>query len=100
MLNMEIFIRIKKPVISIGLLLLLVALAIPNKTFAQVIPPGNSRIAGTIIDSASKQGLAGAVVRIKGVTNGAAADVNGNFALITAQKLPFTIVVSYVGYET
>ncbi len=97
---MEIFIRIKKPLLSVGLLMLLMALAITNKTYGQAIPPGNSRITGTIIDSVSKQGLAGAVVRIKGVTNGAATDLNGNFALITAQKLPFTVVITYVGYET
>ena len=98
---MKIFIRNKKPLVSIGLLILMIALAIPNKTFAQApIPPGNSRISGTIIDSTSKQGLVGAVIRIKGVTNGTTADINGNFALITAQKLPFTIVVTYVGYET
>lgn len=98
---MEIFIRNKKPLVSIGLLILLVALAIPNKIFAQApIPPGNSRFTGKVIDSASKQGLPGAVVRIKGVTNGATTDLDGNFALITAQKVPFTVVITYIGYET
>jgi TonB-linked SusC/RagA family outer membrane protein len=98
---MEIFIRNKKPIVSIGFLILLIALAIPNKTFAQVpIPPGNSRFTGKVIDSASKQGLPGAVVRIKGVTNGATTDLDGNFALITAQKVPFTVVITYIGYET
>lgn len=98
---MEIFIRNKKPLVSIGLLILLIALAIPNKTFAQApIPPGNSRFTGKVIDSASKQGLPGAVVRIKGVTNGATTDLDGNFALITAQKVPFTVVITYIGYET
>ncbi len=98
---MEIFIRNKKPLVSIGLLILLIALAIPNKIFAQApIPPGNSRFTGKVIDSASKQGLPGAVVRIKGVTNGATTDLDGNFALITAQKVPFTVVITYIGYET
>jgi len=98
---MEIFIRNKKPLVSIGLLILLIAFAIPNKTFAQApIPPGNSRFTGKVIDSASKQGLPGAVVRIKGVTNGATTDLDGNFALITAQKVPFTVVITYIGYET
>ena len=97
---MEIFIRIKKPVIPIGLFILLIAFAIPNKIFAQDIPPGNSRIIGTVTDSASKQVLTGAVIRIKGVTNGTTTDVDGKFALVTAQKIPFTIVVTYVGYET
>jgi len=40
----------------------------------------------------------GANVFIKGITNGDITDENGEFGLLTAQVLPFTVVVSYVGY--
>ncbi|WP_214072999.1 TonB-dependent receptor [Mucilaginibacter sp. dw_454] len=98
---MEIFIRKKKTFIPFSLLLLLIGLALPHHTFAQQeVPAGNSKIEGLITDSASKETLIGAAVRIKGVTNGATTDANGRFVLITAQKLPFTLVITYIGYET
>jgi TonB-linked SusC/RagA family outer membrane protein len=98
---MEIFIRKKKPFIAVSFILLL-ALALPTTTLAQIeaVPPNNSKIVGIVTDSITKQTLPGAVVRIKGVTNGATADADGKFILITAQRLPFILVVTYVGYET
>jgi TonB-linked SusC/RagA family outer membrane protein len=98
---MEIFIHKKKPIIPVVLFILLLSLAIPHKILAQNdVPPGNSKIVGVVLDSVTKQGLPGAVVRIKGVTNGTTTDLDGKFALITAQKIPFTIVVTYIGYVT
>ncbi|GAB2562584.1 TonB-dependent receptor [Spirosoma areae] len=44
--------------------------------------------------------MIGATVVIKGTTNGAPTNVNGQFTLITGQKLPFVVRVSYVGYQT
>jgi TonB-linked SusC/RagA family outer membrane protein len=97
---MEIFIHKKKSFIPLSFLLFLFAFGAPHQLFAQQVPPGNSKFEGTIIDSATKQTLPGAVVRIKGVTNGATANANGKFALITAQKVPFVLVVTYIGFET
>jgi len=96
---MEIFIHKKKPFLWLSLIFILSTFILPTQTFAQNIPPGNSKIEGTVLDSVSKTGLPGAAVRIKGVTNGATTDVNGRFTLITAQQLPFTLVVSYIGYD-
>jgi TonB-linked SusC/RagA family outer membrane protein len=98
---MEIFIRKKKTFIPLSFFILLLALAIPHKLQAQQQPPaGNSKFEGLVIDSATKQTLPGAAVRIKGVTNGATTDANGKFILITAQRVPFILVVTYIGYET
>ncbi len=58
----------------------------------------NATVTGTVIDAGSNDPLIGASVYIKGVTNGVLTDANGEFSLVTGQKLPFTLVVSYVGY--
>jgi iron complex outermembrane receptor protein len=58
----------------------------------------NANITGTILDSQTNAPLIGASVSIKGTTNGDLTDENGQFFLKTGQKLPFTLIVTYVGY--
>lgn len=60
--------------------------------------PNNATITGKVVDAVTNEALIGATVSIKGTTNGASTDANGEFSLITAQKLPFTLIVSYIGY--
>ncbi len=74
------------------------AILLPIYVSAQDKPVINATISGKIIDAITNEALIGATVSIKGTTNGATTDANGDFALITGQKLPFTLVVSYVGY--
>jgi hypothetical protein len=45
-------------------------------------------------------GIPSASVILKGSSTGAFSDAKGNFKLTTAQKPPYTVVVSSVGYET
>lgn len=59
----------------------------------------NTVLKGTVKDSATGQPLAGVTVQIKGITNGTTTDAKGNFELLTAQKLPLTLVASYIGYQ-
>ena len=80
--------------------LLLGAIFIPSFLVAQNGPVINSTVSGKIIDARTKELLIGATVTIKGTTNGSTTDVNGQFNLLTGQKLPFTVVVSFVGYQT
>ncbi|MFN8354393.1 MAG: TonB-dependent receptor [Spirosomataceae bacterium] len=61
-------------------------------------PTINATLTGKIIDERTKEGLIGASVQIKGTTNGAITDANGRFTLRTGQKLPFTLIVNYIGY--
>lgn len=75
------------------------AIILPILTWAQDKPVINATVSGKVFDSRNNDILIGATVVIKGTTNGAATDANGEFALITGQKLPFTVVVSYVGYQ-
>ena len=80
-------------------LFLLWTVIISFTTLAQDTPIINATILGKITDTRTSEILIGATVSIKGTTNGAATDANGEFALITGQKLPFTLIVSYVGYQ-
>ncbi|GAB4055188.1 TonB-dependent receptor [Spirosoma litoris] len=80
--------------------LLIGAILIPLFSFAQNAPVINSTVTGRVIDSRTNENLIGATVVIKGTTNGGATDQNGEFKLLTGQKLPFTVVVSFLGYQT
>lgn len=81
-------------------LLLTGVLLIPILTVAQNAPVINATISGKVTDLHTKQALVGATVTIKGTTNGSVTDIDGQFKLLTGQKLPFTVVVSFVGYQT
>ncbi|PQA58990.1 TonB-dependent receptor [Siphonobacter curvatus] len=65
---------------------------------AQDQPIINATVSGIVLDASSGDPLVGATVVIKGTTNGASTDANGQFNLRTGQKLPFTLIVSFVGY--
>ena len=71
---------------------------LPKKGFSQTSVI-NTILKGTIIDSASGLPLSGVTVQIKGITNATTTDLKGAFELRTAQKLPITLVASYVGYQ-
>ncbi|WP_040006399.1 TonB-dependent receptor [Fibrisoma limi] len=72
----------------------------PLSTLAQNAPVINATVSGKIVDARTKEALIGATVTIKGTTNGSTTDQNGQFNLVTGQKLPFTVTVSFVGYQT
>lgn len=58
-------------------------------------------VKGTIIDAETNETLIGASVTIKGTTTGTATDLDGNFTFSTGGvEPPFTLVISYVGYES
>jgi hypothetical protein len=87
---------------ALKFLKILVLLIIPIASFGQTKPQPtiNSRLEGTLLDSVTKQPIPGAVVRIKGTTNAAATDLNGKFQLVTGQRLPYTLSISFMGYKT
>ncbi|WP_247233695.1 TonB-dependent receptor [Telluribacter sp. SYSU D00476] len=66
---------------------------------AQDAPTINATVSGVVVDARTQEPLIGATVAIKGTTNGDLTDANGEFALVTGQKLPFIVIVSYVGYQ-
>lgn len=72
----------------------------PALLFAQNEPIINATVSGSVVDTQTGKLLTGATVAIKGTTNGTTTNESGRFTLITGQKLPFTVIVSYVGYKT
>jgi TonB-linked SusC/RagA family outer membrane protein len=82
---------------ALRFLKILLLLVLPLASFGQTV---NSRLEGTVLDSLTKQPVIGAVIRIKGTTNAAASDLNGRFQLVTGQRFPYTLTISYIGYKT
>ena len=66
--------------------------------FSQIIV-SQTVIKGKIIDAGTGEELVGTTVIIKGTTVGAQTDFDGVFQFTAAQKPPFTLQVSFIGYE-
>lgn len=66
---------------------------------AQTKPLINSTLNGVVLDSLTKEPLPGALVHIEGTTHNASTDENGKFNFVTGQKFPYTLIISYVGYD-
>jgi len=98
---MEIFIRRKKSRLPFLLFLILALSFSPGTILAQSEFPAtiNSTLEGTVYDLTSKQPLPGAVVRIVGTTHAVSTDSRGKFKFVTGQKFPYTLIISFVGYE-
>ncbi len=58
------------------------------------------KISGKIIDATTGETLPGATAVIEGTTKGAAADFDGNFTLNNLSVGTYTLVISYITYET
>lgn len=58
-----------------------------------------SKLEGTVLDAVTKEPVIGASVNIKGTTHGVVTDLDGKFYFQTGQKLPYTLIVSYMGYK-
>ncbi len=74
-------------------LLLLAIVSLSSVSLAQ------TELSGTVTDD-SGESLIGANVTVKGTTQGAVTDLDGNFTFSTSASLPLTLVVSYTGYST
>ncbi|ULT22169.1 TonB-dependent receptor [Sphingobacterium sp. E70] len=73
------------------------------QTYAQVENPKpiiNASLTGTVVDAVSKEPLQGVTVQIEAVTHQVKTDSKGVFQFVTGQKLPFSLIVSIVGYQT
>jgi TonB-linked SusC/RagA family outer membrane protein len=99
---MEIFTHKKKFKRSHQFTIILFLLVLPCISVAQTGLPAtiNSRLEGIVLDSATKQPLPGAVVRIQGTTHAVSTDNAGKFSFVTGQKFPYTLNISFIGYES
>ena len=69
-------------------------------TFLSIAAFAQTTITGNVRNSTNKDVIPATSITVKGGTAGTYADERGNFRLVTNQKPPFTIVVSFVGFET
>jgi TonB-linked SusC/RagA family outer membrane protein len=60
----------------------------------------NTTIKGNVLDPRTKNPIAGASIHIDGSTNTVITDNKGNFQLTTYKKLPVTLFISFIGYQT
>ena len=61
---------------------------------------GQAKISGIITDADTKEPLIGVSVQVKNKIIGTITDTKGNFSLSTATPVPFSLVISSVGYQT
>ncbi len=59
----------------------------------------NSTLSGQVLDAKTKEPIPGVSLYIKGTTHGVITDVEGHFYFQTGQKFPYTLIVSFVGYQ-
>ncbi len=79
---------------TLRLATLLALLLLPAAAFAQT-----GKIQGRVTDDTG-EGLPGVNIRIEGTTQGTASDINGNYVIIGIRPGTYTVVASYVGFET
>ncbi|NOW93643.1 TonB-dependent receptor [Mucilaginibacter sp. SG564] len=96
---MEIYIHAKSFYKKLFKLLLL--FFIPVLSFAQTEqqPTINSHLNGTVVDAITREPLPGAAVLILGTTHSVATDRDGKFSFVTGQKFPYTLIITYIGYD-
>jgi iron complex outermembrane receptor protein len=58
------------------------------------------QISGQVIDAGTKSPISEVSVQVKGTVTGTTTSSTGNFQLRTRTKLPFTLLFSYVGFQT
>ncbi len=66
----------------------------------ETTPLINSTLDGIVVDARTKEPLAGATLQISGVTHSTQTDNRGRFRFVTGQKFPYTIIVTYIGYQS
>ncbi len=58
------------------------------------------QISGQVIDATTRNPISEVSVQVKGTVTGTTTSNTGNFQLKTRTKLPFTLLFSYVGFQT
>jgi TonB-linked SusC/RagA family outer membrane protein len=79
----------------------LLLIFIPFASFSQTVnnTATHSKIYGKVLDGSTKEPIAGAVVRIKDGNKAIATNALGEFILTTDQSGPYTLLISFIGYD-
>ncbi len=99
---MEIYIHAKKLRYRYLFIPLFLLALIPFSVHAQKSTDAtvNSRLLGRVLDSATRQPITGAVIRIQGTTHAVATNAKGEFSFVTGQRFPYILEISFIGYVT
>jgi len=89
----------KHRVLWYSLLVVLFLYAFGSVQAQEPKPIINASLIGKVIDAKTHEPLTGVTVQLEAVTHRLQTDNRGNFQFVTGQKLPFTLIVSFVGYE-
>lgn len=81
-------------------IILILLLLVQSSKAQQPQPIINASLTGVVLDSLTKEPLGGVTVQLEGVTHKVKTDIEGRFEFITGQKLPVTLLVSFVGYAS
>ncbi len=85
----------KKILQTFSLLLFVALITVHSDSVAQ----SEFVLKGKLIDELTNEPLTGAVIQIKGTSEGTMADDSGYYELKTKKQPPFTISVSAIGYD-
>lgn len=86
-------------VLSYAILVLLVLYTFVPVLAQQPQPIINASLIGTVIDGATKEPIEGVTIQLEAVTHRVKTDRHGKFQFVTGQKLPFTLILTFVGYQ-
>lgn len=81
------------------LLLFLISIGFANAQINNA-PIVNANTSGIVIDAKTKAPLEGVTIQLEGVTHSVQTDRKGQFQLVTGQKPPLNVVVSFLGYQS
>lgn len=84
---------------TFSLLIILLATNLSAQEKVITTPIINSKLEGSVIDAITREPLTKVSVHIKGTTHQVSTDEDGKFSFVTGQKLPYTLQITYVGYE-
>ncbi|GHE30296.1 TonB-dependent receptor [Sphingobacterium griseoflavum] len=74
-------------------------LLVPVHAQVETRPIINASLEGTVVDADTREPIEGVTVQLEAVTHSVRTNRDGKFQFVTGQKLPFTVILSYVGYE-
>ncbi|WP_293944148.1 MULTISPECIES: SusC/RagA family TonB-linked outer membrane protein [unclassified Sphingobacterium] len=86
-------------VLSYAILVVLLLHAFASVQAQQPQPIINASLIGTVIDATTKEPIEGVTIQLEAVTHSVKTDRNGKFQFVTGQKLPFTLILTFVGYH-
>ena len=80
-------------------LLLILSVSAATTFGQQVKSTINSTLSGQVLDEKTKEPIPGVSLFIKGTTHGVITDAEGHFYFQTGQKFPYTLIVTFIGYQ-